>query len=119
MAWGIETVRKIASLEPLSHIIPEIISPALDITVDMLPKWILANHHPYAHWVGSAKMGSDIDNSVVDESGKVHGVSNLYVGDASIIPTLPNGNIHTLVTAVASEVADRIIGHEVPFTLFS
>jgi choline dehydrogenase len=118
MTWGIETARKIARTAPLSDIITDIVSPSLDITVDMLPTWILANHHPYAHWVGSARMGSSIDNSVVSESGKVHGVENLFVGDASIIPLLPNGNIHTLVTAVASEVADRIIGQEVPFIVF-
>lgn len=43
---------------------------------------VLQNHHPYAHWVGSARMGKSIEDSVLDENTKVHGVHDLYVAGA-------------------------------------
>ena len=43
--------------------------------------------------------------AVVDELGKVHGTDNIYVADASVIPTIPraNTNLPTLV------IAERIV----------
>jgi choline dehydrogenase-like flavoprotein len=59
------------------------------------------------HPVGSCKMGTAQDQqAVVDAHGKVHGVANLYVADASIMPVIPRANTN-LPTAV---VAERIAG---------
>ena len=43
----------------------------------------------------------DDDTSVVDPLLKIRGVNNLRVADASIIPKIPNGNVHTTVVFVA------------------
>ena len=43
------------------------------------------------HPVGSCKMGSD-EMAVVDTQLRVHGLENLRVIDASIMPTLISGN---------------------------
>ena len=44
---------------------------------------------PVAFWheTGSAVMGLDENTSVVDPTGAVHGISGLYVADASVLPT--------------------------------
>lgn len=53
--------------------------------------------------------GDDITNSVLDENLIVRGTTNLYVADASAIPVIPNGNVHSTVTVVASMAAEIIL----------
>ena len=45
-----------------------------------------------SHIVGTAKMGTDISNGVVDGNLKVFGLKNVYVGDNSAQPQSINGN---------------------------
>jgi len=40
--------------------------------------------------------------AVVDVTGRVHGVSALRVVDASIFPTIPNGNLVVVAAAAAA-----------------
>ena len=57
-------------------------------------------------------MGKQSDlMSVVDADCHVHGIENLRVIDASVFPTLPNGNINAPVIMVAEKVADVILGN--------
>lgn len=60
----------------------------------------------YVHPVGTARMGSRTDReAVVDQHGKVHGTSALYVVDASIMPTIPRANTHLTCVMIAERVA--------------
>ena len=45
---------------------------------------------------------SDQQGAVVDVTGRVHGVSALRVVDASIFPTIPNGNLVVVAAAAAA-----------------
>ena len=47
--------------------------------------------------------------AVVDKDCRVHGLSNLRVVDASVFPSLPNGNINAPVIMVAEKIADVIL----------
>ena len=55
-------------------------------------------------------MGTD-KISVVDASLKVNGVENFRIVDASIMPTVTNGNIYSPVLMIGEKAADYILGN--------
>jgi cholesterol oxidase len=58
-----------------------------------------------AHPMGGCFMGEDARNSVVNHCGEVWGYPNLYVADASIIPTALAVNPSLTISALAERVA--------------
>lgn len=61
------------------------------------------------HCSGTAKIGPSSDPlAVVDTTGHVYGAENLVVADSSLFPTLPRGNIHFAVVAVAEKIASGL-----------
>jgi choline dehydrogenase len=100
---GIELVRDYACQTPLSDLIGEEISPTVDYkTAEDVPSDNLHYYHP----VGTCKMGPESDpTAVVDTRGKAHGVDNLYVADASIMPVVPRANTNIPALVVGERIA--------------
>lgn len=61
----------------------------------------------YHHQVGSCRMGQD-GMAVVDPQLRVRGVEGLRVADASVMPTIVTGNIHTGILMIAEKVSDLV-----------
>tara|TARA_B100000686_G_scaffold40100_1_gene41450 strand:- start:3648 stop:5204 length:1557 start_codon:yes stop_codon:yes gene_type:complete len=78
---------------------------------DNLDKWLYSIVGTQHHSSGTCKMGPSEDPfSVVSESGLVHGVKNLRVADASIMPDVVRANTNATVIMMAEKIADEIIG---------
>ncbi len=61
----------------------------------------------YWHPVGTCAMGpADDPAAVAGSDGRVHGLSNVHIGDASLMPLLPRANTNLTAAAVAARVAD-------------
>ena len=60
------------------------------------------------HSHGTARMGADAYESVVNPNGEVHGVTGLYVADASLIPEPIGYAPQWTVQVMAKYVSDRI-----------
>lgn len=61
------------------------------------------------HYSCTAKMGPPTDpNAVVDSELRVYGVPGLRVIDASIMPTITNGNINAPVIMIGEKGADMV-----------
>ena len=60
------------------------------------------------HPMSSARMGSDPDTSVCDPRGAVRGIENLYVADASLLPTSVGVNPMMTIIACAAHVAGDV-----------
>ncbi len=63
------------------------------------------------HPCGTCKMGKD-ENSVVDEQGRVYGVDNLRVVDASVMPDIVSGNLNAPTQMIAEKIADQLLGNQ-------
>ena len=75
-----------------------------DLLIEHIKKTLETVYHP----VGTCKMGND-SMAVVDSSLKVHGVKNLRVVDASIMPKITTGNTNAPVFMIAEKAADMIL----------
>lgn len=63
----------------------------------------------YHHGVGTCKMGPASDAmAVVDQRLRVHGVANLWVGDASIMPVVSRANTNLTSIMIGERLADFV-----------
>jgi choline dehydrogenase-like flavoprotein len=61
------------------------------------------------HLMGTAKMGTSKDESVVNKYGQTHDVDNLYIIDGSIFVTAGAVNPTSTIQALALYIADHIV----------
>ena len=78
-------------------------------TDDSLDLWIKKNVGTGHHISCTTKMGPKSDRmAVVDQYGKVHGINNLRIADASIMPDCVRANTNVTVMAIGEKIADFI-----------
>ena len=107
---GLEFARGLLSQSPILDLALTEVEPLL--TGDALRDYVRRNGFHDYHPVGTCKMGPASDpNAVVDARGGVHGVDGLFVGDASIMPTVPRANTNIPAAVVGERIADLLIEH--------
>ncbi|WP_279480639.1 GMC family oxidoreductase [Aureimonas sp. SK2] len=60
-----------------------------------------------AHTIGTCRMGTDPDSSVVDPDGRSHEVENLWISDNSIFPSALIANPALTIMALSLRTAER------------
>lgn len=110
MRQGIRYARELVSQAAFDEFRGEEIKPGKDCVSDAsLDEFVRQSAESAYHPSCSCKMGTD-DESVVDAEARVHGVENLRVIDASIMPEITNGNLNAPVIMMAEKLSDVILG---------
>jgi choline dehydrogenase len=104
---GIALAREIAAKPALSRLVGDELSPGSAIaTRDELAAFVRANCLHYYHPVGTCRMGPASDRTaVVDSRGRIHGLDNAYVADASVMPVIPRANTNVPALVVGERIA--------------
>lgn len=80
------------------------VDPVIDALQNERSRYPYTSFHPQ----GTLRMGADPATTVVNPMGETHDVRNLYVLDASILPTSIGYNPSETVYALASYISDQI-----------
>jgi len=112
-AAGLKLIRKIVlESNEFKKYEPEEFRPGISIQDD---EELVKAGSKYAqtifHPVGTCKMGND-ENAVVSDKLKVHGIQNLRVIDASVMPNITSGNTNAPTIMIAEKGADMILSNQ-------
>jgi len=106
MLSAMKFVQQLASTEPLNRYCDTLFSPSPE---EDWSKFARSTYTSYFHGVGTCKMGPSSDpRAVVDQHLRVHGVTNLWVADASIMPTVAHANTNLTTMMIGERAADFI-----------
>ena len=99
-AWEVVRTQELATVSAGVHKAPERLDDAA------VERFVRERVWTYHHPVGTCAMGPDPEaGAVVDPTGRVHGVSRLWVADASIMPNIPAANTHLPTLMLAERIA--------------
>jgi choline dehydrogenase len=107
MIEGVRVVRKLLATDALAPFVGVELFPGPAVTDDdALAAAVRATPTSYAHATGTCRMGATAATSVVDQTGRVHGVDHLWVIDASIMPALPSVPTNTTTMMLAERCVE-------------
>jgi choline dehydrogenase-like flavoprotein len=111
LADGLEIARGIAARHPMAKLVGEERLPGGAVrSRSEIENFVRANVAHYYHPVGTCRMGhAQEPESVVDARGRVHGLDNVYVADASIMPTIPRANTNLPALVVGERIARWLV----------
>ena len=105
---GILIARRLARTPAFASVLGEEIQPGSAVQrASELHAYIRSHASTVYHPVGTCKMGSD-PQAVVDAQLRVHGVEGLRVADASIMPSIVNGNTNAPAMMIGDKLAELV-----------
>jgi len=109
MIAGSRWARRITAQPALAPYIAEEIFPGAAVDTDAELEAVIRDSGASGqHGVGTCRMGVDAD-AVVDPRLRVHGIRNLRVVDASVMPSVPAGNTNAPTIMIAEKGAEMIL----------
>lgn len=111
---AIRAARRLLAQPSWGDILGEEISPGPSVDSadsSAILNWIKSEAETALHPAGTCKLGVDAQ-AVVDPQGfNVHGLTGLYIVDASLMPTITNANLSAPVYMMAERAADALLGN--------
>ena len=105
----VHVARKILSQNSMKPYAGKEIGPGEDSKTDEeIKEYIRSKAETAYHPSCTLKMGYD-EMAVLDEDLKVHGLQNLRVADASVMPEITSGNLNAPTLMIAEKAADLIL----------
>jgi len=102
MVEGLKFIRRIVNAPPMGDYVDAEVQPGPGVQSD--DEWLAycrENGDTVFHPTSTCRMGT-----VVDEKLDVKGTTGLKIVDASVMPSVPSGNINAAVIALAEKAAD-------------
>ncbi len=109
MVDGVKRAWAILQSDPIVALTGQVLRPDASVVADdeAIREYLRANVSHLVHPVGTCKMGpADDPGAVVDQQGRVHGLTGLRVVDASIMPNIPRGNTNVPTIMIGERVAE-------------
>ena len=109
MIDGYKIMMKVLGTEPFSKYISDHTMRPIDINDDSdIEQAMREEADTVYHPVGTCKMGKG-DEAVVNDKLQAHGIQNLRVVDASIMPNITSGNTNAPTIMIAEKASDMIL----------
>lgn len=107
---GVKCAREIASSIPLRDFLVGELEPGPAVLSDAaIRTWIHQSHKHYWHPAGSCRMGPNRAlGDVCSGKGQVHGLANLFVADASLMPEITGGNTNIPTALLGWRIARNV-----------
>ncbi len=110
MVNAVKLSRDIFGQHPMRGLVAEELLPGEQLRSDgELAQAIREQAEHRHHAVGTCRMGID-SLAVVDAQLRVHGIENLRVADASVMPEDPSGNTNVPTMMIGEKAADLLKG---------
>jgi choline dehydrogenase len=108
---GIQLAREIAAAPQLAALLGNEKLPGREIvSAEQLAAFGRATIAHYCHPVGTCAIGPARERfAVVDGRGRVHGLDNCYVADASIMPVIPRANTNIPALVIGLRIASWLL----------
>jgi len=108
---GIEIARKIVAQPALAPFVTSEVRPGVAAdSPEALTGYVRAATIPMFHPVGTAKMGAASDEAaVVGPDLKLRGIEGLWIADASIMPSIPQGNTNATAIMIGEKASDLVL----------
>jgi len=116
MVGGIKLARRLLGTPQLAPFVDRETFPGDGIrSDDEILQWARQYGGTVWHLIGTCRMGPASDkSSVVSGELKVHGLENLRVIDASVMPSMPSANTFSSTMVIAEKGSDMIRGKAAP-----
>jgi choline dehydrogenase len=111
LRMAVRLTREILAQPALAPFRGDEINPGAGVQTDEeVDAWVRRNVETCYHPIGTCRMGTDPNESVLDNECRVHGVDGVRVVDASIMPAIVSGNTNAPTIMIAEKLSDLIRG---------